>query len=180
MLQLIITVGSQFVYVVKCVHAHIHTHKNNFSKVTKVLLKITWEFPEERQLTLKQQGFEPHRSTQTQIFFNRKYYDPRLVESTDAEGPWIWRADSTYTIFWNMMVINGKEKDSMEAGCARLCFTTQPWERQGTESLSVRQQVLRSGWGADGPSMFWACWPLGNHQQSQDYKTLFFWEGSKE
>ena len=66
MLQLIIIVGSQYVYVVKCVHAHTHTH--NFSKLTKVLLKITWEFPAERQLTLKQHGFEPHRSTYTDIF----------------------------------------------------------------------------------------------------------------
>lgn len=97
MLQLIIIVGSQFIYVVKCVHTQIHTY--NFSKLTKVLLKITWEFPIERQLTLKQQGFEPHRSTYTQIFFNSKYYDPRLVESIDAEGPWICRADSTYTVF---------------------------------------------------------------------------------
>lgn len=98
MLQLIIIVGSQFVYVVMCVHTHIHTHIN-FSKLTKVLLKITWELPAERQLTLKQHGFEPHRSTYTQILFNSKFYDPQLVESIDAEGPWIWRANSTYTIF---------------------------------------------------------------------------------
>lgn len=67
MLQLIIIVGSQFVYVVMCSHTHTHTHIN-FSKLTKVLLKITWELPAERQLTLKQHGFEPHRSTYTDTF----------------------------------------------------------------------------------------------------------------
>lgn len=36
------------------------------------------------QLTLKQYGFEEHRSTYTQMFFNSKY-DTRTLSSADAE-----------------------------------------------------------------------------------------------
>lgn len=73
MLQLIITVGSQFVYI-KCVHTQIHIY--NFSKLTEVLLKITWEFPAERQLTLKQQGFEPQ---QVHLY---RYFSTVILRST--------------------------------------------------------------------------------------------------
>ena len=142
-------------------HTHTHTHTHNFSKLTKVLLKITWEFPAERQLTLKQHGFEPQRSTYTQIFFNSKCYDPQLVASIDAEGPCIWRADSTYTIFWNIME---KKKTVWQLAVPEFVLQHSPEKGQGTEFLSVRQRVLRSGEGAGGSSIFWACWPLCNYQ----------------